>query len=60
MKKPREETLDEAVEETIPASDPVSPAHTDKTANERKKRGEAQPVPPPLPKRSPDWMFEKK
>ena len=55
-----DEVVDEAVKETFPASDPVSSSRPSRTAHERKKRGEAQPVPPPLPKRSPDWMFEKK
>jgi hypothetical protein len=55
-----DEVMDEAVKETFPASDPVSPSQPANTAHERKKRGEAQPVPPKLPKRSPNWMFEKK
>jgi len=46
----KEEELDEGVKETFPASDPVSVATTDVATTQ----------PPPLLKRSPDWMFEKK
>jgi hypothetical protein len=55
-----EQVLDEGVKETFPASDPVSTTQPANTAHERKKRGEAQPVPPQPPKRSPDWMFDKR
>jgi hypothetical protein len=50
-KASKEEELDEGVKETFPASDPVSVA--------RSPEGKTI-QPPPLPKRSPDWMFEKK
>lgn len=50
-KPTNEELLDEGVKETFPASDPVSVAQP--------SRGPTiQPQQPP--KRSPDWMFEKK
>jgi hypothetical protein len=55
-----EQFLDEGVKETFPASDPVSTAQPANTAYERKKRGDKPPVPAAQPKRSPDWMFEKK
>jgi hypothetical protein len=55
-----EEVVDEGVKETFPASDPVSVAQPANTAHERKKRGASQPAPTPPPKRSADWMFEKK
>ena len=55
-----DELVDAGVKETFPASDPVSVAQRPNTAYERKKRGAAQPVPPQPPRRSPDWMFEKK
>ncbi len=59
-KKTCEKTIDEGVKETFPASDPVSVAQPENTAYERKKRGDAQPTPTPPPKRSPDWLLEKK
>ena len=49
-KQLNEELLDEGVKETFPASDPVSVA--------TKRVPTVQP--PQSPKRSPDWMFEKK
>ena len=49
-KPANEEILDEGVKETFPASDPVSVATRPVVTT--------QPVQPP--KRSPDWMFEKK
>ena len=50
-KKPsNEEVLDEGVKETFPASDPVSVATRHVTTTQ----------PPQAPKRSPDWMFDKK
>jgi hypothetical protein len=55
-----EEALDEGVKETFPASDPVSTTKPANTAYERSKRGDKPPRPPAQPKRSPDWMFEKK
>lgn len=55
-----DEAVDEGVMETFPASDPVSVSQPKSTAHERMARGEEPPVPPPLPKRSPDWMLEKK
>jgi hypothetical protein len=45
-----EKVVDEGVKETFPASDPVSAA-----------TGPVKTTQPPQPpKRSPDWMFEKK
>lgn len=45
-----EEKVDAGVQETFPASDPVS-VHTDKVRT----------IQPPQPaRRSPDWMFDKK
>lgn len=46
----RERVIDEGVKETFPASDPVSVA----------VKPVATTQPPQAPKRSPDWMFEKK
>ncbi len=59
-KPTQDEVVDEGVKETFPASDPVSVPARANTAHERKKRGEAPPVPPAPQKRSPDWLFEKK
>jgi hypothetical protein len=59
-KPPSEQVLDEGVKETFPASDPVSTTQPANTAYERKKRGDKPPMPAAPPKRSPDWMFEKK
>jgi hypothetical protein len=55
-----EEVVDEGVEETFPASDPVSSAQPDSTEAERVRRGEKPPAPIQPPKRSPDWLLEKK
>ena len=55
-----DEVLDAGVKETFPASDPVSVARPSETAYELKRRGAAAPVPVARPKRSPDWMFDKK
>jgi hypothetical protein len=55
-----EEKVDEGVKETFPASDPVSVVQPKNSAHDRKKRGEAQPIPPQPRKRSPDWLLEKK
>ena len=63
MKKPKktsEQVLDEGVEETFPASDPVSSAQPDSSESERVRRGEKTPAPTQPPKRSPDWLLEKK
>jgi len=63
MKKPKkttEQVLDEGVKETFPASDPVSSAQPDSTEAERVRRGERPPAPTQPPKRSPDWLLEKK
>jgi len=49
-----DKTLDEGVEETFPASDPVAATQPPKG----KPVAAIQPRQPP--KRSPDWMFEKK
>ena len=46
-----EELVDAGVKETFPASDPVSVSQPSRSAT-------TQPKQPP--KRSPDWMFEKK
>lgn len=60
-KKPTtEEAVDEGVEETFPASDPVSTTQPANTAHERTRRGEEPPVPPTPPRRSPDWLLQKK
>ncbi len=56
-----DEIIDEGVKETFPASDPVSVATQSETAYEREKRGAPPPQQPASPpKRSPDWMFDKK
>jgi hypothetical protein len=55
-----EQALDEGVKETFPASDPVSTSQPANTAHERITRGDKPPVLPAPPKRSADWMFEKK
>jgi hypothetical protein len=55
-----EQVLDEGVEETFPASDPVSSAQPDSTESERVRRGGTPPAPTQPPKRSPDWLLEKK
>lgn len=47
-----DEKVDAGVEETFPASDPVSIAHAPGGSRT------IQPTQPP--KRSPDWMFDKK
>jgi len=60
-KKPTtEQAVDEGVEETFPASDPVSASVPANTAHDRAERGDEPPVPPAPPKRSPDWLLEKK
>jgi hypothetical protein len=58
-RKSTDELIDEGVKETFPASDPVSVATQSETAYEREKRGAPPAVHQPLPKRSPDWMFDK-
>ena len=50
-KRSNDELLDEGVKETFPASDPVSVSQPSRSAT-------TQPKQPP--KRSPDWMFDKK
>ena len=55
-----EEKVDAGVKETFPASDPVSVVQPRNTADDRRKRGEADPVPPQPQKRSPDWLLEKR
>ena len=55
-----EQVVDEGVKETFPASDPVSVAQPANTAYERKKRGDKAPAAAQPPRRSPDWMLEKK
>jgi hypothetical protein len=47
-----DEKVDAGVKETFPASDPVSVAHP--------PGGTRTTQPPQLPKRSPDWMFDRK
>ena len=54
-----DEIVDEGVQETFPASDPVSVATQSETAYEREKRGAPSPVQPAPARRSPDWMFDK-
>ena len=56
----KEEELDEGVKETFPASDPVSVARSSETTYDFHKRGEHPPAPQMPPKRSPDWMFDKR
>jgi hypothetical protein len=48
------------VKDTFPASHPVSASQPANTAHERITRGDKPPVLPAPPKRSADWMFEKK
>jgi hypothetical protein len=60
MKKRTDEIVDEGVKETFPASDPVAAAQPDSTASERVRRGGNPPAPTQPPKRSPDWLLEKK
>ena len=54
-----EEKVDAGVKETFPASDPVSVAQPPNTEHERRKRGDASPVPPQRERRSPDWLLDK-
>jgi hypothetical protein len=56
----KEEELDEGVKETFPASDPVSVSRSSETTYDFHKRGQHPPNPQLPPKRSPDWMFEKR
>lgn len=55
-----EEKVDAGVKETFPASDPVSVAQPPNTEHERRQRGDASPVPPQPPKRSPDWLLDRR
>jgi hypothetical protein len=55
-----DQLVDAGVKETFPASDPVSAGRPSETEYERQKRGAARSAPSQPPKRSPDWMFEKK
>ena len=59
-KRTPDQDLDEGVKETFPASDPVTSVQPDSTASERVRRGEKTPAPTQPPKRSPDWLLEKK
>jgi hypothetical protein len=60
MKKRTEEIVDEGVEETFPASDPVAAAQPDSSAGKRVRQAKRPPAPTQPPRRSPDWLLEKK
>ncbi len=51
VKPTTDDLVDAGIKETFPASDPVSVPHPS---------GSATTQPPQSPKRSADWMFEKK
>jgi hypothetical protein len=60
-RKSTEQNVDEGVEETFPASDPVAAAQPDSSAAKRVRTGDKPAAPPTPPrKRSPDWLLEKK
>jgi hypothetical protein len=65
MKTPRkkpaptvDDVIDEGSKESFPASDPVSAAQPGDSDSGRHDT-ETRPV-PPAPRRSPDWLLEKK
>lgn len=59
-KKTTEQNVDEGVEESFPASDPVAAAQPDSSAGKRVRQAKAPPAPAQPPRRSPDWLLEKK
>ena len=59
-RKSTEQDVDEGVEETFPASDPVAAAQPDSTAGKRVREARRPAAPAQRPKRSPDWLLEKK
>lgn len=55
-----DQVVDENVEESFPASDPAAASQPASRAQKLSKRDKKPAAPKPPPKRSPDWMFEKK
>jgi hypothetical protein len=59
-RKSTEQDVDEGIEETFPASDPVAAAQPDSTAGKRVRQAKTPPAPARRPRRSPGWLLEKK